>query len=576
MFFRRFVLFVYCLLAIHAAAKEPEHLLFKSYPVQYRYYDSIRNYFNETDSLKAIAALQKLEQWAFDKEDYQLKFIYRLARIRTISERSRQENPLVAGDVGELLDELEDHSYPLIKAEAMHLLALHYWNSRKYAAALEQFIKAHGIYKDTEDKKVPAKAVYLSEFGGKYYHFKDYNIAKKYFLQAYNINARTKTNISLTNTLALCYSKLGQNDSAEYFFGKAYAQAIKEQSDIWPGILSGNLGTIYYKQGKLDKAIPLLETDARICLEADKEVGNGVNALALLSDIYLQTGVKQKALEYADRVLDITQTKDLRGLYELKANIYYRIAGVYAANGNKDLAFALMDSSAIAKDSAFQQSNILAIQGVQVKSEAEKLIEGSRQMEREKQIERWTKYTLIAAIVMMALIGILLINRQKLRHAHARQKLETEKVQAETLLKTAEIQLADFTKSISEKNELIDKISADLRKAELSETGSSSLLQSLDELQQSTILTGAQWDNFVRIFDTVHAGFMKRLNEKVKSLSPIDIKLVLLSKLKFNNSDFARVLGVSAEAVIQNKKRLCDKLDLPGGENCLEKYADTI
>jgi hypothetical protein len=297
----------------------------------------------------------------------------------------------------------------------------------------------------------------------------------------------------------------------------------------------------------------------------------------MLSDIYLQKGDKQKALVYATDAYEIILNNGSGDHFEIHKNIYAALAHAYAANQNMGLAYTFLDSSRMASDSATKRANALVFAGVQHKTEADKIIEDKAKREREEKINVWFRYGLAAGFVMIGVITLLFVNRQKLRYLHNRQILLNEKFQTESELKSAMEQLAGFTKRISEKNELLEKFTSELdhlRKL----NGSNKDVQdiSLTELQKSTILNDVQWEKFQNMFDTVHKGFLKRLKEKVPGLSPIEMRFMVLSKLNLTNSEMAGVLGISVEAVQLNRQRLRNKLELIDEDRSLEIFVNKL
>jgi tetratricopeptide (TPR) repeat protein len=72
--------------------------------------------------------------------------------------------------------------------------------------------------------------------------------------------ARTNT-MSRWNTIALCWQKMGNYDSAFHYYDIAMQIANAVNSEVWKGIISGNKGQVYLLQKKYDIAKPLLEFD---------------------------------------------------------------------------------------------------------------------------------------------------------------------------------------------------------------------------------------------------------------------------------------------------------------------------
>jgi tetratricopeptide (TPR) repeat protein len=66
----------------------------------------------------------------------------------------------------------------------------------------------------------------------------------------------------------ITYRELKQYDSAILYFKMALDTASAVHNIPWTGILSGNLGSVYYFLEQYDKAIPLLKTDYTLSMES--------------------------------------------------------------------------------------------------------------------------------------------------------------------------------------------------------------------------------------------------------------------------------------------------------------------
>jgi tetratricopeptide (TPR) repeat protein len=180
----------------------------------------------------------------------------------------------------------------------------------------------------------------------------------------------------------------------------------------------------------------------------------------------------------------------------------------------------------------------------------------------------------ILLISLAGVIGLLLINRQKLKHIQKRKIAETEKHQAEEM---ARLQLADFTKSIQEKNDLLETFRNEIEKyqAQPNSQEQAEKEKSLQLLQNAVILNDEQWVNFQALFNKVHTGYINRVKEKFPDLTTAELRFILLTKLGLNNKEMAAMLGVSTEAVRVSKHRLLKKIQLPEDVS-LEEAVHTI
>ena len=152
-------------------------------------------------------------------------------------------------------------------------------------------------------------------------------------------------------------------------------------------------------------------------------------------------------------------------------------------------------------------------------------------------------------------LALYLYNSQRKRFLE-RQQLAQQQLsnQEEELLRASE-QLQLFTRSISEKNQLIEELQERL--------GSQAPSEALLQLQQSILLTDEQWDNFRLLFEQVHHGFLGRLREKLPQLTPAEVRFLVLAKLQFSNKEMASMLGVSSQNIRTIWYRLRKKNNLP-------------
>ena len=65
-------------------------------------------------------------------------------------------------------------------------------------------------------------------------------------------------NMKRLNTIGLCWRRIGNYDSAFFYFNLALSKAAELKEEIWESIILGNKGQIYFAQKKYDLANPYL------------------------------------------------------------------------------------------------------------------------------------------------------------------------------------------------------------------------------------------------------------------------------------------------------------------------------
>ncbi len=70
------------------------------------------------------------------------------------------------------------------------------------------------------------------------------------------------------------------------------------------------------------------------------------------------------------------------------------------------------------------------------------------------------------------------------------------------------------------------------------------------------------WRHFRNLFEQVYPGFLYRLREKFSDLSPAEIRLLVLTRLKLSSREMAHMLGITVEAIRKTRYRVRKKLNL--------------
>ncbi len=359
----------------------------------------------------------------------------------------------------------------------------------------------------------------------------------------------------------------------------AFSDAIKmeEAGSNNPGKLATayqNVGSAYSYLKKNDSALLYLFK----ALNTAEEIGNKRTYLFALSNIgavymniadapsrSLPDSLQDRKSNYLKSISfgkqAIAMSYEL-GMPLIRVNTFHNIGHAYFQLGQYKEAYRYVDLNAAEKDSLKSIDMQVAFAKAEAEYQARRTTDSLKYENRLKDQELSKRHSdrnkLIAIICLVGISGLLLINREKLKQQQKAKVAETEKKRAEEF---AAKQLADFTRHMQEKNDLIAAISAEMEK--LKERGGTPGPideKLLSELQQSILLTDEQWTEFKTTFDKVHPGFLTRLREQLPDLTPAEIRFVVLSKLKLSAREMAGMLGITPPAVRASKYRLMKKL----------------
>lgn len=405
---------------------------------------------------------------------------------------------------------------------------------------------------------------------------REYEKSIKYSEKAINVlntsNSEFKDSYTMTcnNTIALAYHRMGQYDSAFVYYRKALEVENKINNLPWKGIISGNMAQIYFAQENYTAALPLFDLDYNISKE--KEIyDNAANSLQWAAKTNLALG---------DRVIALKQVREAFGLLQkwpssnYQQNAYNTASEIFKSMGNNDSAYYYAGKYTKLHDSlerTIYQSSI-SISKLRLNEEKNRYGIGKLQREKEEMVQQ--RNFIIAGILFLAVIALLLINRQRIKVKYQQEltRQENLRIQQENLriqqeMESATVQLKMFTENIIEKTNLVEKLEQQLN----IKTMSKEEQQLISQLSQQTILTEENWDKFKFLFEKIFPLFFQRLKNAATDITVAEQRMAALTRLQLTTRQMASMLGISVDSVHKTRQRLRKRFNL-GADECLEEY----
>ena len=405
---------------------------------------------------------------------------------------------------------------------------------------------------------------------------REYEKSIKYSEKAINVlntsDSKLKDSYTMTcnNTIALAYHRMGQYDSAFVYYRKALEFENKINNLAWKGIISGNMAQIYFAQGNYTAALPLFNLDYSI----SKEKGiydNAANSLQWAAKTNLALG---------NRAIALIQLREAFGLLQkwpspnYLQNAYNTASEIFKSMGNNDSAYYYAGKYNKLHDSlerTIYQSSI-SISKLRLNEEKNRYGIGRLQREKEEQVQQ--RNFIIAGILFLAVIALLLINRQRLKVKYQQEltRQENLRIQQENLriqqeMESATVQLKMFTENIIEKTNLVEKLEQQLNNKTLSREEQ----QLISQLSQQTILTEDDWNKFKSLFEKIFPLFFQRIKNTAADITVAEQRMAALTRLQLTTRQMASMLGISVDSVHKTKQRLRKRFNL-GADTNLEEY----
>lgn len=360
--------------------------------------------------------------------------------------------------------------------------------------------------------------------------------------------------VSCINTVALGYHRRELYDSAFIYYNKALQLAKEAKDTIWAGIVSGNMGQLFYVQGKYDTAYALLKGDYK----ASKKAGffdNAANSLQWAARTNLALGNKGAALAEVREALQLLKLwPDANYL----RNAYYASTQIFREMGNYDSAFYYNNLWSGINDSLERvvATSSLAISKAKLNDETSRY--NIQNLNKEKRSQLLARNIVIASIVVLSFFVVLIVNRQRLKEKLKTDKAEQERLRMEQEVVSAKAQLKMFTENLIEKTNLIEKLESQVK----GKQATSEQQAIISELSRQTILTEEDWLKFKSLFEKIHPGFFINLQEKVNDITLAELRMAALTRLHLSTSQIASILGISANSVYKTRQRLRQRLSI--------------
>jgi tetratricopeptide (TPR) repeat protein len=503
------------------------------------------------DSLQMKMAFAELLHIAETKEDLKLQASAYIMMGEYLYVHGSKNETYIMGCYENALKIIAKEHAPDVNADIYHNLGMLFYRQKKYAVAFEYLLKARYLVQQAGYPQYPNASHILYDIGYCYYDFTNFAKAKSFLQEAALYPpAFPKNEVELYNTLGLAFREMNVNDSALHCFQKALSLAQNIRDTVWQGVVTGNIGFILLRQNKYDEAIPMFYADYEISV-AHREWASAVTTMLSLIDIYLM----RNNIDAAVAKMKVVDTLIKHVTYPSALHPYYnRKSRLNAALGNFHEAYIFLDSARHYREMVVKKNSSTGISQAEQKAEVEKHIAEMEKLQDEKSKQLWARNIIIIIAILLLIIAYQFIHKQKI----------TQKKDAE-ILRSAREQLQYYVENIREKNQLIEQFRSEIEVLHALPDASVITAEQdeiIEKLQQSTILTEGDWDQFRHLFERVHKNFFNRLKASFPGLTQAEMRLIALSKLDLSKNEMAEMLGVSLDAIRKTRQRIRKKLDI--------------
>lgn len=417
-----------------------------------------------------------------------------------------------------------------------HLGTYYLRREKNYAKAFEHLDQAYEFLKTVDIVKYPYKANEAHWLIYFHNEFDDYDkiisIGKELLKEDYLIKNRWVSKF-IKLDIASAYRGLGILDSSDVYLKKILEETESDGELRHRGLALAYLGINKEIIGDSQSAIEYLQKGLDL-LELEKEYeAEIVQFSSLLAKKLIQNNEKNKANYYLKKCLEVGINK---GYKKEMPEIYKNISFVYSGIGDVNKVRLYLDSVDISQ--RYLKENY----------DSKKILRSIQQNEIERAKKEKARIVFWRNVILITLFTLFCLSM--LYYFHRLQLKQQELHIAKEALEKSKKEILKFTNNLRSKSLSIEES-----------------IDTVSLLEELTILTKEEWQEFKHHFEKVYPGFFSKLQENYPNLTPAEVRFLSLKKLSMSNKEMAETLGVSDQSIRTTLHRLRKKVNLSSDED---------
>lgn len=287
-----------------------------------------------------------------------------------------------------------------------------------------------------------------------------------------------------------------------------------------------------------------------------------------IADNYLLMGEITRSIDIAEKAL---RQAENGAYFEYSRQLLETLKKGYRQNGELEQALLAQEKLLEVKDSLFHQAKSRQIAEMQARYDTKAKEQEIALLQQENEQKALMRNALLVVLLLVAVIGILIYNRQRLKLKKNRVELDNIRLKEKQLEQDVEFknkQLTSRTLHLVQKNETMKELKEKVNN--LRENGNGDIntgLQKLENLVDYSFNLDGDWKQFRLYFEEIHNGFFDALKDKYPDLTTNELRLAALAKLNLTIKEIATIMGITPNSVKTARYRLRKKLDIETEES---------
>lgn len=421
---------------------------------------------------------------------------------------------------------------------------------------------------------VMSQAASLQSTGTTYRKLKKFTSAMEQFRRALHkfssLHDRSGEGACL-ESMALVFNDLEQIDSAAAYFEQALKLATELNNKVTQGSILNNMGVMYYIAKDYQQATRYYEKSFAVRGGVEKaSLHDFATAMINLGQTATKTGQLDKAGDYL--------TRGLRAARQLQSPDYEKSAleglvDYFKVKQNFRAALSYQDSLIRLKDSLFVADSKQKVAEMEVKYETSQKEQQIRLLQVANQYAHLRQLAWMSGLAITLVLALLVFYSMQNRRARIQAELTVtrqEKEAMENQLRYKDRELTNFATFITEKNDLLETVLAEMNGLDLKNETGLKQLEKLIELIRDHINIAGSRDEFNAHLTHVYGSFISKLEKRYPDLTDHEKRLATLLRINLSSKQIASVFNISPKSVDMSRYRLRKKMGLQAEEDLHE------
>jgi len=413
-------------------------------------------------------------------------------------------------------------------------------------------------------------AILLSNLGSLYRDWGNFDLSLKYQKEGYLLAKELGDTVGIVRSvfnIGSTFFDLENYDSAYFYYNNALpiTKSINDFSMLIPIYI--NLSGIYIKRGEINKAEESLALAKKLITNNDFKRAEAFYYLTS-GDLFIAKKNYSKAIKQLTKGYFVS---DSSGDLKTEQDILIKLHKTYALVGNYQEAYRFSEKEKTITDSIFSDESSRKISEMEVKFEVEKANMKIQKMKVIQQADNQTKLYLKLGVVSLSIIFLMVIYsffQRRKQNKLEKDLLLSEKEKLDKDIDFRNRQLTSQALMMMQKNNLLSDISESMKNLarKLPQESKHELNLFKRQLKRS-IHSDGDWDLFKHYFEEVNTDFFPNLLNINETLTPAELKLSALIKLRFSIKETAALLNNSPDSIKTARYVLRKKLGLQSTDN---------